>query len=493
MENKRWTLAAICIATFMLLLDITIVQVALPPIQSDLHASLTGLQWVVNAYALPLAALIVTFGIFADRWGRRRIFLMGVIVFTVASAVCGLAPNLETLAAGRAVQGLGGAGMFATALALIGQEFQGADRGRAIAAWGSSIGGGVAAGPLAGGLLIKAADWPWIFYVNVPVGALCVFLTLRYVTEGREPNPRRLDIPSLVTLSGGLLAICEGLLRGSQEKWTDSLALASLIVGGVLLALFAVLQRRDNAMIDRALFRSRAFDGLAFATFTLGSGMFAMFLFITIYLQNVLGYSALQGGLRMLPVTVQVFLIPFITRRLGIMPVSGVVVGVGLAITSAGLALMTLASASTSWLHLLPGLLLAGLGIGIANPAIAATALAVVPPTRSGLAAGVSNTCRIAGVAMGTAGLGAILEAGVRHASNGLPKGTTARISAGQVRLHDVSARAAGHAFSTGFHWIVVAAAAWVGLGAIASFTLVGRLGQQRAPAPQAAAAGTGS
>src|SRR3954447_5368067 len=491
MGNKRWTLTAICTATFMLLLDITIVQVALPKIQVDLHASIDGLQWVVDAYALPLSALIVTLGITADRYGRRLIFLTGIAVFTIASAICGLAPNLGTLAAGRAVQGLGGAAMFAAALALIGQEFEGAARGRAIAAWGSSVGLGVAAGPLIGGLLIKAADWPWIFYVNLPIGAFCVFLTLRYVAEGRDPNPRRLDVPSLVALSGGLLGVTAGLLRGETNGWGGSLVRASLVVGVGLLIAFVFLQRRDNALFDRTLFRSRPFDGLTFATFTLGSGMFSMFLFITIYLQNVLGYSPLQGGLRMLPVTSLVFIVPFITRRLGISPVSGLVVGVGLTIIAAGLALMTLANESTSWLALLPGLLLTGLGIGIANPAVAATALAVVSPTRTGLAAGVSNTMRIAGIAVGTAALGVILQSGVKHTLSGETHDTASAVSAGQLPpVPSVTAAEAGHAFSVGFHWILVIAAIWVGIGALASFIFVGRMRQAAPPKPQPAAVG---
>jgi len=491
MGEKRWTLTAICLATFMLLLDITIVQVALPSIQQDLHASITGLQWVVDAYALPLSAVIVTLGILADKYGRRLIFLSGVVLFTIASAVCGLAPNLGTLAAGRVVQGLGGAAMFATALALIGQEFQGAERGRAIAAWGSTIGGGVAAGPLIGGLLIKAASWPWIFYVNVPVGIFCVYLTLKYVAEGREPNPRKLDVPGLVTLSGGLALLTEGLLRGESNGWGGTFVRGSLVGGVVLLAVFVFLQRRPAAMFDRTLFRSKPFDGLTFATFALGSGMFAMFLFITLYLQNVLGYSPLQAGLRTLPVTAQVFIIPLIARRVGVPTVSGVVVGAGLAVTAGGLALMTLADSTTSWLYLLPGLLLTGFGIGLANPAIAATALAVVPPTRTGLAAGVSNTARIAGVAMGTAALGAILQAGVKHDLPGTTHKTTTEIASGQLHASPhVTVAAAGDAFSTGFHWILVVGAIWVGLGALACFIFVGRFGRpQSAAAPQAAAA----
>ena len=490
MENKRWTLAAICMATFMLLLDITIVQVALPSIQRDLHASIDGLQWVVDAYALPISALIVTFGILADKYGRRLIFLTGVVIFTIASAICGLAPNLGTLAAGRVIQGIGGAAMFATSLALIGQEFEGAARGRAIAAWGSTIGGGVAAGPLIGGLLIKGASWPWIFYVNVPIGALCVYLTIKFVAEGREPNPRPLDVPSLLTLSGGLALVTEGMLRGETTGWHGKLVLSSLIIGVVSILVFALLQRRRNAMFGAELFRSKPFDGLTFATFALGSGMFAMFLFITIYLQNVLGYSPLQGGLRTLPVTVPVFVVPFIVRRMGISPVSGFVVGVGLSLTAVGIALMNLVSDSTSWLYLVPGLVVAGVGIGVANPAIAASALAVVAPTRSGLAAGVSNTMRIAGVAIGTAALGVILQAGVKHSLASQPHSTSVQVATGDVHgVSHVSPHTATSAFVTGFHWILIAGAVWVGIGAIACFMFV-RLSPARQPAPQAAAVG---
>jgi hypothetical protein len=301
----------------------------------------------------------------------------------------------------------------------------------------------------------------------------------------------------LVTLSGGLALLIEGLLRGESDGWGDGFVRGALVAGVALLAVFVFLQRRPAAMFDRSLFGSRAFNGLTFATFTLGSGMFAMFLFITLYLQNVLGYSPLQGGLRTLPVTAQVFLIPLITRRLGLPTVSGIVVGVGLAVTAVGLALMTLADSTTSWLYLLPGLLFAGFGLGLANPAIAGTALAVVPPTRSGLAAGVSNTARLAGVAMGTAALGAFLQAGVKHDLPGTTHATTAAIASGELHATpSVNVAAAGDAFSTGFHWILVGSSIWVGLGAITCFLLVGRFGRQHvagASIPASAAGPSGN
>jgi EmrB/QacA subfamily drug resistance transporter len=491
MAGKRWTLTAICLATFMLLLDITIVQVALPSIQHDLHASLTGLQWVVDAYALPLCALVISFGTIADKWGRRRMFIYGLVVFTAASVACAVAPTLEALAVSRAIQGVGGAAMFATALALIGQEFEGAARGTAIAAWGSTVGAAVAAGPLVGGLLIRAADWPWIFYVNVPVGVIAVVLTLRHVSEGTEADPRPLDVPGLLTLSLGLLALIEGLLRGATDGWTERYVLASLIAAVVLLTAFVLLQRRDGAMIPRTLYRSRPFNGLSFATFAIGAGMFAMFLYITVYLQNVLGLTPLQAGVRMLSVTSLVFAVPLITRRLGWPVVSGPMVGTGLAFVAVGLLLMTLAGTGTSWQPITPGLVVAGIGIGLANPAIAATALAVVPRNRSGLAAGVSNTSRLAGLATGIAALGALFQIRINQI---LPSGSHdagALVAAG--RLHDaartVPLTTANHAFDAGFHLILVTGAVTLAIGSLAAFVFVRRsaVGESAPSAPAVA------
>jgi len=474
-SRKQLGLLAICLATFMLLLDITIVQVALPAIQRDLGGSLTGLQWVVDAYALPLAALVVSLGTLADRYGRRLLFMAGVVVFTLSSLLCGLAPNLTMLSVARAVQGIGGAAMFATALALIGQEYSGPARGRAIAAWGSTVGLAVAIGPLAGGILIRLASWPWIFYVNLPIGVLTVVLTRQHVTEGREPNPRRLDVPGLVALSGALLLAVEGLLRGSSESWSDVWVRTAFVGAAVLLVAFILLLRRPDAVIDPALFRSRSFTGVSVATFALGMGMFAMFLFLTIYLQNVLRYTPLQGGLRMLVTTIPVFLVPLMLRSMGVNVVSGRLVSSGLTLIAVGLMLMTLAGSTTSWLRIAPGLFVAGIGIGLANPAVAATALAVVPPTRSGLASGVSNTCRITGLATGIAVLGAVFQSRIDSA---LPPGSHEigrLIAAGRLSAaasHSTAA-AVERAFDSGFHTILVVAAVIVAVGAVAAAVLV--------------------
>src|SRR5213075_47430 len=233
-EARRWTLVAVCVTTFMLLLDITIVNVALPSIQRRLHAGLTGLEWVVDAYALTLAALILTAGALADRFGRRLLFMVGVLVFTSASLVCGLAWNIAVLDIARAVQGVGGAALFATALALIGYEYRGPERGGAIAIWGATIGAAVASGPLVGGILTDALGWRWVFFVNVPVGAFAFFVAMRRMSESRDEGAVRTDYVGLVTFSSALFLIVFGLLRGDTEGWTSALIVSTLVAGLVM-------------------------------------------------------------------------------------------------------------------------------------------------------------------------------------------------------------------------------------------------------------------
>ena len=309
--NRRWTLFAVCVTTFMLLVDITIVNVALPSIQRRLGASLSGLEWVVDAYAITLAALILTAGALADRYGRRVLFGIGVGLFSAASFLCGVAWNIAALDAARALQGVGGAALFATALALIGAEYQGAERGRAIAVWGSTVGFAVAAGPLLGGLITDSLGWRWIFFVNVPVGAFALVVAMRNVRESRDPAASRTDVAGLVCLSASLFLIVFGLLRGNAAGWSSAQIVASLGAGLVLLAAFVVVEvRQERPMLDVSLFRQPAFLGVQLATFCLGAGMFALFPYLSIYLQDIDGNSPLGAGLRFLPITAFVFFVP---------------------------------------------------------------------------------------------------------------------------------------------------------------------------------------
>ena len=395
----------------MLLLDITVVNVALPNIQHDLDASLTGLQWVVDAYALTLAALILTAGTLADRYGRRLLFIIGVVVFTLSSLLCGLAWSIAVLDIARAVQGVGGAALFATALALIGAEYRGPEIGGAIAIWGATIGAAVASGPLVGGILTDALDWRWVFFVNVPVGAFALFVALTRMRESRDPQATHTDVWGLLTFSASLFLIVFGVLRGNAEGWGSALILGSLIGGGVLLAVFvAVEHMQTRPMLDLDLFRHPAFVGVSVATFCIGAGMFALLPYLSIYLQDILGYSPLGAGLRFLPLTVFVFLVPLATRKLAPGASLRWLLSGGLVLVAAALLLMHGLTPSSKWTALLPGLIVAGIGIGLANPAIAAAALRAVDPSRTGMASGINNACRLTGVAVGVAALGAVLE-----------------------------------------------------------------------------------
>ena len=482
-ERRWWTLVAVCGATFMLLVDITVVQVALPTMQRSLHASFTQLQWVISAYALTLSALILTQGSLADRFGRKRVFVAGLVVFTLASLACALSRTGAELIASRAVQGVGGAGLFATSLALIGQEFQGTHRSAAIAAWSATVGAAVAIGPLVGGALTSGLGWPWIFYVNVPVGVITVVLSAR-MHNVSDPNAKRLDWPGLVTFSGGLFLLVLGLTRGNDDGWSSRIVLTYLAAAGLLLLVFVFVEmRQERPMFDLSLFRKPSFTGVSIATFGIGAGMFAMLPYLTLYLQNYLGLSALQGGLRLLPLTVLAFIVPLASRPITERVPAGLALGVGLGIGGAGLALFHGLSVSSTWKTLLPGLVLAGVGVGIANPAIAKIALGVVPPQRSGMASGISNTFRIGGVATGVAALGAVFQQrlGVTlRTLLGYPHPVVARaVAAGGPHAPAAThagprvVEAARHAFVTGMNDIVLVGAATV-LGA-AVFTLLVR------------------
>src|SRR4051812_15498454 len=291
---KWWTLVAVCVATFMLLLDITVVNVALPYIERDLGSSFEDLQWVVDAYTLTLAAFLLTAGSVGDRIGRRRVFLVGLGVFTVASALCGLAGTPLVLNLARGLQGVGGSMMFATSLALLASAYSGRDRGTAIGIWGAAIGGAVAVGPLIGGVLVDGIGWEAIFYVNVPIGAYAIFLTLRRVEESRDPQAGGADWIGTVTFSAALFLLVFGLIRGNAENWNAGVV-ACLVGAGLLLAAFVLVERRVRyPMLDLTLFRKPSFGGASIAAFVLSGAMFAMFLYLTLWVQNILGYTALE-------------------------------------------------------------------------------------------------------------------------------------------------------------------------------------------------------
>src|SRR5436190_5119242 len=413
MARKWWTLIAVSVATFMLLQDITVVNTALPSIQKDLGASFTDLQWVIDAYTLALAAVVLTAGSIADRIGRRAVFAAGLGVFAIASLAAGLSPDATFLNISRAVQGIGAAAMFAVSLALVAQEFPaGKERATAMGVYGASIGVAVAIGPLVGGAITSGLGWRWVFFINVPIGIAAIAVTFAKLRESRDPNATRVDWLGLVTFSTGLLMLVLALVRGNDEGWGSPLIVALLGGATAMLAVFAVIEQRvAEPMLPLGLFRRRAFTGVQLAALAVSASLFALFLYLTLYLQNYLGYSPLQAGLRYLPITLAPFFVAPLAVALMARVQARVLLAIGLAATGAGLLLMGGLSTSSSWAALLPGFLVAGIGVGLLNPVIADVALSVVSKDRSGMAAGINDTFRQVGISVGVAAWGAIFLA----------------------------------------------------------------------------------
>jgi len=414
MNPKRWTLVVVCTATAMLMLDIAVVNTALSRIAEDLGTGLSGLQWVVDAYTLALASTVLTAGSLADRFGRRRLFTAGLVVFTLASAACAASTDIVFLDAARAVQGIGAAVMFAVSLAILANAFPDAkERAGALAAYGATIGGTFAIGPLVGGALTSGIDWQWIFLINLPLGAFCLWLTRAYVTESRDPRAPRVDWLGQATLAAGLFLLVFGFLRGNEDGWGSTIIVASLGGAAALLIAFVAIESRvKEPMLPLKLFRNPSFTGAQIAAAAISATFFAVFLYTTLYLQQVLGMSPIEAGLAYLPATVVIFFVSGATATLGEKIAPHVMIGGGLVLVAVGMALLTLAGPESSWTVTLPGLLVAGVGTGLFNPALTAVALGSAPVEQSGLAAGTNDTFRQAGIAIGVAALGALVPAG---------------------------------------------------------------------------------
>ncbi|HEY6692659.1 MAG TPA: MFS transporter [Solirubrobacteraceae bacterium] len=419
MNIQRWTLVVVCAATAMLMLDIAVVNTALSRIAEDLDTGLSGLQWVVDAYTLALASTVLTAGSLADRLGRRRVFMFGLALFTTASLACGLAQDITMLNASRAVQGVGAAIMFAVSLALLAHAFPGArERGAALAAYGATIGASFAVGPLVGGLLTSGLDWQWIFLVNLPIGLFCLWVTRTFVQESRDPHARRIDWLGQVTLTAGLGLLVLALLRGNEQGWTSDAIVAELIGAAVALIAFVIVELRvREPMLPMRLFRNASFTGAQVAAFAISASFFAVFMYTTLYLQQILGLSAIEAGLVYLPGTLAMLFVSGATAQLGAKVPARTMIGVGLALVAVGMGLLTLADETSSWTATLPGVLVACIGTGLFNPAVTNVALSSAPVEQSGLAAGVNDTFRQAGIAVGVAALGALIPA--EHAFGG--------------------------------------------------------------------------
>jgi len=495
MARKWWTLIAVSVATFMLLLDITVVNVALPSIRDDLGASFTDLQWVVDAYALTLAALVLTAGSLADRLGRRRLFGIGLGIFSVASLLCALAPDPTFLNLSRALQGVGGAVMFAVSLALIAQEFAaGRERGTAMGIYGASIGVAVAVGPLVGGALTDSLGWESVFYLNVPVGIAAIAITLLKLRESRDPHATRVDWAGVASFSAALFLLVLALVRGNDEGWGSTLIVSLLAGAGALLVAFVVIEGRvSEPMLPLGLFKRPAFTGVQLAAFAISGSAFALFLYLTLYLQNYLGYSPLEAGVRYLPITLGAFLFSPISGALLSRIPARVMMSTALAAAGVGLLLMSGIGAGDEWTTLLGGFLVLGAGTGLLNPVIADVAVSVVPKEKSGMAAGINDTFRQVGVAVGIAVWGAVfvgrgadkvseVAAGTPAAVGDRPRELVEAASSGNIHealagvpagARDAVANAANQGFLAGLNDVLLLGALLSFAGAVLALWLV--------------------
>jgi EmrB/QacA subfamily drug resistance transporter len=475
-DHKWWTLTAVCVATFMLLIDITIVNVALPDIARSLHSTFSDLQWVIDAYALSLAALLLTWGSTSDRLGRRYIFVVGLGIFTLASLGCALSSSPLMLNLARGVQGVGGAAMFATSLALLASAFHGPERGTAVGIWGATIGAAVAIGPLAGGLLTETIGWESIFYVNVPIGIAAIYISLTKVAESKDPNAGPTDWIGLVTFSGGLFLLIFALVRGNAEGWGSTLIVSFLIGAVVLLVAFIAVEALiEYPMFDLTLFRKPTFGGASIVAFCLSASLFSMFLYMTLYIQNGLGYSPLEAGVRFLPLSLLSFVVAPIAGRMQARVPMRALMGSGMLLVGIALLLMRGLTASSDWTALLGGFIVAGIGTALVNPGLASTAVSVVPPAQAGMGSGINSTFRQVGIATGTAGLGALFQ----HILASNATGPLARVPAevlaqGRPPIPGAAAhRAYLTLFTDGMNDILLVAAIVALSGAVLGFVLI--------------------
>ncbi|MET9905336.1 MFS transporter [Streptomyces sp. NPDC006476] len=408
---RTWgPLTAVCLGTFMLLLDVTIAVVALPDMARSLHASLSDLQWVMDGYALALAALLLGIGAAADILGRRRVHVVGVVVFATASLLCGLATGPGMLVAARGLQGLGAAAMFATTLPLLGSVYQGRRRSTALGVWGAVSGAAAAVGPVVGGLLTDGPGWRWIFYVNLPVSVAAVWLTLKVVPESHGSRERRVDWAGTATFAAFAAGLTYGAVRAGQHGWGESGTLSTFAAALLALVCFVAVERRGaDPLLDPRLFLKPGFSGVMVGALAFNAAAFSLMAYDSIWLQTVLGMSPVRGGLVFLWLSLSSFVVAALGGRLLHGVPARITIGGGLLLIGTGQFCMTALDAGSTASALVPGLILVGVGTGLVAPGIAGAALAAVPHDRAGMAGGAVNTFRQLGYALGIAVYGTVV------------------------------------------------------------------------------------
>jgi EmrB/QacA subfamily drug resistance transporter len=412
--------------------------VALPDMARQLHTTFSDLQWVIDLYALVLGALVLTVGSVADRFGRRRLYLIGLVLFAVASLACGLAPNVGLLIAARGVQGVGGAAMFATTIALLNASYQGRDRGTAFGVWGAVAGGSAAVGPVLGGLLTEALSWRWIFFVNLPVSAAAVVLSLAASGADRRPATARFDLAGVLAFTAGAAATTFGLVRASSVGWAADETIGLIAAGLAAFVVFVLIERRARQpLLQVSLLRRPAFAAVMIAALLLNAAAFAYLAYSSLWLQTVLGLSPVQAGLAgAAPMSLSAFVVSVAIGRYLHASNPRWIIGGGMALVGAGALLQAGLGPHSGWPHLVPGLIVAGIGVGLATPTLVSSAMSAVPVQSGGMAAGAVNTMRQLGYAFGIAVLGSVFSARVGHvvAHQGGRPAVAQAISGGQAQ-----------------------------------------------------------
>jgi EmrB/QacA subfamily drug resistance transporter len=455
-ENRKWwTLAAVSFGLFMIMLDNTVVNVALPSMQSDLKLGISELEWVVTGYALTFGAFMLSGGKLADRYGRRLIFVVGLVIFTASSLVCALSPNATWLIGARVVQGIGAALMNPATLSIITATFPPRQRGTAIGIWAGVSAMALAIGPLVGGLLTQHINWSWVFYINVPIGIVAIAAAFLFIDESRDTShEQKLDLLGLSTSAVGLLALTYALIEANQYGWTSGRILGAFAVAAVLLPAFVLLERHQRLpMLDLSLFKNSTFSGANGAMLLVGLAMFGVFFYVSLYMQQVLRFSPVQAGATFLPMTLLVILIAPQAGRLTDKIGARWLVGAGLTCVSISLLLYTRLGASSTFWTILPGLIFGGIGMAGAMTPATAAAMSAVSVDKAGVGSAVLNSMRQVGGSLGIAIMGAV----VAHAVGGHP-GAAQRDPA---------------AFLTGFHHALELAAVFAFLGAIVAVATI--------------------
>src|SRR3984885_14915423 len=424
-DNRRWwTLGAMCFALFMIMLDNTVVNVALPSIQRDLHATLSALEWTVNAYTMTFAVLLVTGGRLGDIFGRRRMFLFGVVVFGISSAAIGFAPTDTTLIAFRAVQGIGAAFMMPATLSIITQAFPPHQRGTAIGTWAGVSALALAIGPVLGGFPTQRVSWRAIFFINPPIALIAVAVTLFAARESRDETvARTIDFPGIATITIGLTALILALVEGNAWGWGSARLISLLAVAAVGLTSFVVIELRSSApMVDFNFFRSRTFLGTNLVAFIISFAMLAQFFFLALYMQNILHYSPLQTGVRFLPATAVIIVMGPLAGRLTDRIGAKIPMVLGLLTVALALFIQSRLTIHSGYGLLLPGFILMGLGMGLTMSPMSTAAMNAVDRTKAGVASGVLSMSRMVGGTFGVAVTGALLTViGTSKINEGLP------------------------------------------------------------------------